>query len=173
MRTFSKAWVPALLLLLCFSGCGKRDQMTVVFPKVGSADCAILMTEDATVLIDTGEDGDGDKILKLLSEYGRDRIDLMLISHYDKDHVGGADQILKALPVRRVIGSTSPKESEDYSEYLEALAAAGLSEEIPKEKMELSYGALKLTVYPPKEEVYPSDQRNNSSTAVSAAFGET
>ena len=93
MSTFSKRLFPilGLLMVLLLSSCGKKsNDLTVVFPKLGAADCAILMTEDHTVVIDAGEAEDADTILDVLSDYHRDTIDLLLISHYDKDHVGGA-----------------------------------------------------------------------------------
>ena len=106
MSTFSKRLFPilGLLMVLLLSSCGKKsNDLTVVFPKLGAADCAILMTEDHTVVIDTGEVEDADTILDVLSDYHRDTIDLLLISHYDKDHVGGAAELIDSLTVRRVI----------------------------------------------------------------------
>ena len=133
MSTFSKRLLPilGLLMALLLSSCGKKsNDLTVVFPKLGAADCAILMTEDHTVVIDTGEAEDADTILDVLSDYHRDTIDLLLISHYDKDHVGGAAKLIDSLTVRRVIGSSYPKESEEYAAYQSALSQAGLTEEI-------------------------------------------
>lgn len=120
MSTFSKRLLPilGLLMALLLSSCGKKsNDLTVVFPKLGAADCAILMAEDHTVVIDTGEAEDADTILNVLSDYHRNTIDLLLISHYDKDHVGGAAELIDSLTVRRVIGSSYPKESEEYAAY--------------------------------------------------------
>ena len=62
------------------------------------------MTEEHTVVIDTGETEDAGTILDVLSDYHRDSIDLLVISHYDKDHVGGAAELMNSLTVHRVIG---------------------------------------------------------------------
>lgn len=177
MSTFSKRLLPilGLLFVLLFSGCGKKaGDLTVVFPKLGAADCAILMEADHTVVIDTGEQGDGDVILDVLREYDRDSIDLLIISHYDKDHVGGAAELIGAMPVQRVIGSSYPKDSEEYAEYQQALSDAGLTEELLAAPETVSVSdALDLTICPPEQQVYAEDMSNNASVAVAARYGDT
>ena len=178
MSTFSKRLLPILVLLiaLLLSGCGKKDAegLTVVFPKLGAADCAILMTGDNTVVIDTGEAEDAAAILEILSDYHRDTVDLLLISHYDKDHVGGAAELIDALTVHRVIGSSYPKESVEYTAYQAALSQAGLTEEIltSPETVTLSED-FTLTICPPEQGTYGEDESNNASVAVAAEYGDT
>ena len=181
MRIFSKrvAWALfplAALLCIALMGCGKKeaDGLTVVFPKLGAADCAVLMDAQATVVIDTGEAGDGEAILDVLQAYDRDSIDMLVISHYDKDHVGGAAELLEAVSVKRVIGSTYPKDSEEYAAYQAALSSAGLTEEHPSQPETIAVSdALTLTVCPPEQTVYSEDESNNASVAVSVQYGNT
>lgn len=175
MRTLSKL-LAGICFLTMLSGChgsAENSGLTVVFPKIGSADAALLMTDTATVVIDTGETNDGDEILELLEDYGRKTVDLLLISHYDKDHVGGAAELLEGCTVKRVIGSTSPKESSEMEAYREALQSTGLTEEIPGEALAIDLGDLHLVVEPPRQAVYPQDQSNNSSTVVTISYQNT
>jgi competence protein ComEC len=178
MSTFSKRFLPILVLLiaLLLGGCGKKDAegLTVVFPKLGAADCAILMTEDHTVVIDTGEAEDAGAILDVLSNYRRNTVDLLLISHYDKDHVGGAAELIDALTVHRVIGSSYPKESVEYTAYQAALSQAGLTEEIlsSPETVTISDN-FTLIICPPEQAAYAEDESNNASVAVEAEYGDT
>lgn len=177
MSTFSKRLLPilGLLIVLLFSGCGKKaDDLTVVFPKLGAADCAILMTEDHTVVIDTGEAEDADTILNVLSDYHRNAIDLLLISHYDKDHVGGAAELIDSLTVRRVIGSSYPKESEEYDTFQSALSQAGLTEEILSSPETVTISDdFTLNICPPEQSTYAEDESNNASVAVAVQYGNT
>ena len=177
MSTFNRRLLPVLglLFVLLFSSCGKKSSgLTVVFPKLGAADCAIFMTEDHTVVIDTGEAEDAGTILDVLSDYRRDSIDLLLISHYDKDHVGGAAELIDSLTVHRVIGSTCPKDSEAYDSYQEALSQAGLAEEIPTQSETITLSKeFTLTVCPPEQAEYPEDESNNASAAVAVQYGDT
>lgn len=175
MRILSKLFCTAvcLLLLLGCSGCGKSSGLTVVFPKIGSADAALLMTGSATVLIDTGEMNDGDEILAILDAYDRSTIDLMVISHYDKDHVGGAAEILEGCTVKRVVGSTAPKDSSEMDAYRAALKNAGLTEEVPSGVLDITLGDLHFEIDPPQESLYAEDQSNNASTVVTVRYENT
>ena len=177
MSTSSKRLLPilGLLFVLLFSGCEKKaGDLTVVFPKLGAADCAILMTEDHTVVIDAGEAEDGAAILNVLSDYHRDTIDLLLISHYDKDHVGGAAKLIDSLIVRRVIGSSYPKESEEYAAYQSALSQAGLTEEILSSPETVTISDdFTLNICPPEQSTYAEDESNNASVAVAVQYGDT
>ena len=174
MRTLSKLTAAfCLCCLLLLSGCKSHSGLTVVFPKLGSADGAVLMTENSTVVIDTGETNDGDELLELLQHYDRNTVDLLIISHYDKDHVGGAAELLAGCTVKRVIGSTSPKDSEEMDAYRAALQKAGLTEEIPTAAQSVTFGDLHLVIDPPKQSAYAQDQSNNSSTVVSVTYLDT
>lgn len=162
-------------MVLLLSSCGKKsNDLTVVFPKLGAADCAILMTEDHTVVIDAGEVEDADTILDVLSDYHRDTIDLLLISHYDKDHVGGAAELIDSLTVRRVIGSSYPKESEEYAAYQSALSQAGLTEEILSSPETVTIlDDFTLNICPPEQSEYAEDASNNASVAVAVQYRGT
>lgn len=180
-----------LPLMLCMAlaagmlcGCGSASaesdavapevsgDMTVVFPKLGSADAAIFMTEEATVVIDTGESNDGDEVLEILNQYGKDTVDLLVITHYDKDHVGGAAEVLEGVTVKRVIGSTYPKDSDESTAYYAALSSAGLEEEILSEPLTLTLGGMVITIDPPGS-VYTTDESNNASNIISVTYGKT
>lgn len=174
MRILNKAvWAGLCAVILLFSGCRQSDELTVVFPKLGSADGALLLTENAAVLIDTGEENDGDELLALLQAYGRDTVDLLVVSHYDKDHVGGAAEIISNCTVRRVVGSTSPKDSDEMAAYRTALEHAGLAEEVPASPLTITLGDLTLIIDPPQKRIYADDQSNNSSTVVMVHYRDT
>ena len=175
MHTFHKA----LSLLICLSllsvlmaGCGgPSGTLTLIMPKIGSADAAILMTEDATVIIDAGEADDGTELLQLLRQNGRDTVDLLVISHYDKDHIGGAADILRNLTVRQVIGSTAPKASAEMHDYLAALAEAGISEQVLTKEETFTFGDLTVTVDTPLGS-YSTEESNNASNIAVVSYGK-
>lgn len=75
----------------------------VVFLDVGQADAALVEARQATWLIDSGsgsEDGSGGAtVLRALRAQGLDRLDVLVITHGDLDHRGGALRILSAVEV--------------------------------------------------------------------------
>lgn len=75
----------------------------VVFFDVGQADAALVQAQDASWLIDSGsgpENGSGGSaLLRALRAEGVDRLDVLVITHGDLDHRGGALRILSAVYV--------------------------------------------------------------------------
>jgi len=59
---------------------------------VGHGNCAIL-TAEYTVVVDAGR---GSALLEFLTEQGIDRVDTVLVSHSDADHLGGLIALLSA-----------------------------------------------------------------------------
>ncbi len=116
--------IAVMALLLPALGEETEPVAEVLFMNAGKADAAVILTPGSTVVIDTGTNKAGKQLASFLVERGIDRVDVMIITHFDKDHVGGADQVLKALPVALVIEPDYAKESKQRSDYLAALASS-------------------------------------------------
>ena len=96
------------LLVVVFAAkfVGKSEEdpnLTITALSVGKADALVLQQGGHTVLIDTGEKDDGDKIVRFLKNQGIHAVDLLVITHFDKDHVGGAVNVLKHLDVNSIL----------------------------------------------------------------------
>lgn len=61
------------------------------------SDAILIEQADFRMLVDTSFDDRADVILDYFSEHGIDTLDYLIITHFDKDHVGGADKILDAV----------------------------------------------------------------------------
>ncbi|MET0162594.1 MAG: ComEC/Rec2 family competence protein [Microbacteriaceae bacterium] len=86
---------------------------------IGQGDAVLLRSESAVALIDTGPDPE--PLAACLSELGIQRIDLLVLTHFDADHVDGTEAVLGR--VDRVI--TGPPLEPDHHRLLEQLAAGG------------------------------------------------
>lgn len=78
---------------------------------VGQASSVLILTHQHAVLFDAGgrtaNSDDGERIVKpVLRALGVKQLDLVMISHDDRDHVGGLDAILQEVPVKRLVRST-------------------------------------------------------------------
>lgn len=134
------------------------------------ADSILLQTEDADILIDTGLSEDGEELVKKLQELQVEDIELLILTHPDKDHIGGAAEVLDAFTVKQVIQTACDKESELQAALEEKLMDTPGREAVllPQENTELAFGELHLMIYPPKEEKYGN--ANNYSIAVLAEY---
>lgn len=131
---------------------------------VEDADATLLIQGDSAVLIDTGTEADGGRILEVLKEQGIASLDYLILSHPDQDHIGGAMQILTSLPVGRVIQPYYTKEQEELEEINSYCERSGISVLYPSHTNRLQAGQMQLLVYPPLEKNYK--ETNNYSLAV-------
>ncbi|MDO9346384.1 MAG: DNA internalization-related competence protein ComEC/Rec2 [Pseudomonas sp.] len=86
-----------------------HGQVDVVQLDVGQGQSLILRTRHHTLLYDAGPrsgtfDLGARVVLPSLRKLGVGALDLMLLSHADADHAGGAAAIAKGLPIKRVVG---------------------------------------------------------------------
>lgn len=82
--------------------------LTAYFLDVGQGDCAVVVTPtQRVVVIDTGGlrslDTGSRAVVPFLRSLGYSGIDVLLLSHYDFDHVGGAPSLLRQLQVKRLL----------------------------------------------------------------------
>jgi beta-lactamase superfamily II metal-dependent hydrolase len=127
----------ALLLaaVLCFGavGCQPKEDVEKLEPlpvtgplevavlQIGKADAIVITTQNKTMVIDTGESDDGGKVLNYLNEKGLTSVDYLLVTHYDRDHVGGADRMLNFVEVKEVIRPDYVGVREEYETFLYAI----------------------------------------------------
>jgi beta-lactamase superfamily II metal-dependent hydrolase len=141
------------------------NNMKVYFFKAGKADAILVYNNKYNILIDTGEKDFADNIIKYLNENNIDRIDYLIITHFDKDHVGGASEIIDKVDVKHVIHSNYPKDSEYYDDYIASLNKKGLDPLFPVSEMSLTLDDIDVYINPPSK-IYSKDPSNNSSLIV-------
>lgn len=169
-----------MLLAGCFAapltGCARAvlvekptGEMHIAFLGDKAEDAILLYGEDFAVLIDTGLNKTGEEIVKFIQEKGIKKLDMMLITHYDKDHVGGADTVLENVPVDRLIGADYEGDSKQYEQFVKAAKKAGVEIERAGHDMELTIGPLALQIGAP---TVLHEQENDRSLVVRAVYGD-
>ncbi|MDT8311183.1 MAG: DNA internalization-related competence protein ComEC/Rec2, partial [Methylophaga sp.] len=114
-RGWPARWLGIFLLLpLLFYQPPRPDKGAVWLSvlDVGQGLSAVIETKNKTLVFDTGPQfGDfntGDAVvLPFLQHRGVKHIDMLVISHGDNDHIGGATTIIKSLPVKVIRSSVS------------------------------------------------------------------
>lgn len=149
-----------------------EGKMKVVFFDAGHADAFLIYTDNATIVIDTGEKGFGKKISKYLTKIGHPVVDYMFISHFDKDHVGGAAKVIKDNDVFAVYTGSYVKNSDELYDFKEAAEEKGVSVQMVREDMELEIDGIKIQVNVPPRLMYEDDPSNNSSLIIRITHGE-
>jgi len=141
----------ALSLLLSLSAAvieSRQDQFRLSVLDVGQGQCILLQSADACYVIDCGG-GSGQAAAETaagtLMAQGIYKIDGLILSHFDQDHVGGAGFLLMQMPAEKLY---MPKVKEERTTG-EQLADIGGSEVYwVYERLELPCGNGTLTIFP-------------------------
>ena len=141
--------------------------------QAGKADAFLFWNVDGAVLIDTGESGFGKTILAKLKELGIYRLDALILTHFDKDHVGGAKKLLESVEIGTIYQSNCPKDGAAYEKYLAALEPLSLTPVTVRTELGFTIGDVEYRIDPPAKEWYSEDASNNSSLIVSVSCGGT
>lgn len=150
---------------------GGQELLEVTFFNVGKGDAIFIESGGETMLIDTGFDDTSELLLGELEKRNVSSLTYLVITHFDQDHVGGADKVLAALNVDRVIQPDyKPKSKKQYKEYKEALKERGLEAWHIKRTTALKMGEAELLFYPPQQEAY-EEADNDQSLVISLTYG--
>ena len=138
---------------------------------VGQGQCTLLETQSFTAVIDCGS-GDpaaaADQLIQTLHSGGKTKIDVLLLTHYDEDHAGGAMQLLDRVKTAVVMIPDVPDESGMRKSIETAAELAGSRLLAVSTLTEVTFTGGKLTVYPP----ISRENNNNMGISVLATAAE-
>ncbi|MBR0164801.1 MAG: MBL fold metallo-hydrolase [Lachnospiraceae bacterium] len=117
--------------------------------KVGKADAIIVESPYQTMVIDCGEEDDGPEVVQFLQNRAIETIDVLIITHFDKDHVGGADQVIEQFDVKRVLVPDYDSTSTEYLDFVVAMQAKGITPERLRETVTFTIGDAEVIVDAP------------------------
>ena len=164
-----------LLIVLCLPHAGAQE-LRVDFYDMGKADAMLITMPDGTrVLIDTGTNKGGKELVKRFEKEGIDHIDVMIITHYDKDHVGGADKIIEDIGVGEVYMPVYDKDSKQHDQFLEAVEEGDVKAHPieAKESVEVPLEGVKMTISAAHRTNYGHDEENDFSLCTRMIYGDT
>ena len=115
---------------------------------VGKGDCILLQAGGSAALIDTGYESTAAEVLSYLRSQGISRLEFAIITHYDRDHVGGLRAIGGALPIDAVYLPAYEGADKNYRSLMSAIADLGLPARRVAEELPLELASASLCIYP-------------------------
>lgn len=111
-----------IILMLCIlniSSCNRAAYLEVHIIDVDQGESSLIVTKDRyTMLIDCGEERYYRNVLRHLKKNRIKKIDYLIGTHFDSDHIGAMDKIIKNIQVKKVI---LPKDSSSKKELVEVV----------------------------------------------------
>lgn len=136
---------------------------------VGSGNCVLLHSDECNVLIDCGRELVQFEILDVFNYLDIDKLDLMILTHPDKDHIGNMADVAKHIEINRFITCENGdyELTELYEDLLSVLDSTGIEIEYAKAGDNITFGDVALDIVSPTK-VY--DNSNNNSVVVKVSF---
>ncbi len=130
-----------------------RGEMSFTALDVGQGQCLLLESEGFTAMVDCGGDGQdaaGETAARFLHSAGLTRLNALILTHYDLDHVGGVCQLLRRVRVDRLF-LPDTADRQEVRDALEAAALAAGTEVIAvSRKTNVTFPTGELQLLPPE-----------------------
>ena len=98
-------------------------EIAVHFIDVGQGDCALVAAQGRYMLIDGGERGNEDRVVKYLREQGVERLDYVVATHPHSDHIGGMADIIIRMEIGDMLMPNVQHNTQTFENMLDAIIA--------------------------------------------------
>lgn len=95
--------------------------VTIKFIDVGQGEAILIALPEKTMLIDAGPTGSVPKIAQVLQELGRDKIDYLVATHPDEDHIGGMADVISSTQIGTIYAPNKTNNTATYRKFLTAI----------------------------------------------------
>jgi competence protein ComEC len=145
--------------------------LRITFLDVGQGDGALVQVPGGSVLVDEGPPEAN--MASQLRRLGVKTLSLMVLTHPQRDHVGGAEQVLEKLRVGAVLDPFIPSDSPDERAARKAARQRGVRIIVARAGEAFRIGALRLRVLWPDGPGTSGDDPNNHAVVLVASYGQT
>lgn len=137
------------------------DNLEVHFLDVGQGDSTLITSGEHAMLIDGGNNNKGNEVEEYLESKGIEKLDYIIGTHPDADHVGGLDIVIKQIESEKLLVPDISKDTKTYEEVLEAADEKNVDISHPQVGEEYALGDASFTIIAPKGTGYESTNENS------------
>ena len=152
----------------------------VHYINVGQSVSTLIIGPDSdTMLVDTGHyNDDGEYVIEYLQRHDITRIDHLVTSHADADHIGGNAALIEyyeteADGIGAVYDPGVASSTQTYAEYLDAIEAHDVTLYETREGDTISFGDVDVDVLGPPDPYLENEDRNENSIVLKLTHGQT
>lgn len=148
----------------------KQEGFELHFLDIGQGDCMLLLADGEAMLIDSGNVGWGDTVVRYLQEHHVTGLKYLMLTHGHADHVGGMPEVLDAFPFETLFYFDAPCDEEPYKKFMSILEERSIEYVTPKVGETYTLGKGTFTVLGPSK--LDKGNLNNNSIAIKYVYGE-
>lgn len=144
------------------------ELLKVSFLDVGQADSILINANNKYMLIDAGNNEDGEKLVMYLKSLGIEKFDYVVGTHAHEDHIGGMDNIIDSFDIGTFYMPDVITTTKTFEDVLDSLEKKNLNFDTPQIGSTFDLEKAKIeTIYVGKD----SKNLNNSSIILKLTYG--
>lgn len=146
-----------------------EGNLSVSFIDVGQADSILIRNGNYNMLIDAGNNEDGEKLVNYFKSLGIEEFTYVFATHPHEDHIGGMDDIINNFKIDNYYMSNKLSTTKTFMDVLDALDGRNLKYTVPNKGDTLKLGDANIKV------IYPGDDKSNindSSIVLKITYGK-
>ena len=148
-----------------------NSTLNIYYFDVGQADSILIKENNYTLLIDGGNDNDGEYLVDYLqNDLKIDKINVVVGTHPHEDHIGGLDDIVTSFDIEKIYLPNVTTNTKTFEDLLTAIENKKYKITIPKIDEEFKLNNMLFTI------IYTgTDEKdlNNSSIILKLTYGNT
>ena len=143
------------------------EEIKVYFIDVGEADSILINIHNKYVLIDAGNNADGNKLVKYFKSLGISKFSYLIATHGHEDHIGGMDNIIRAFDVEKFLSTKTVLPTTTYETVVKELKKKDIKYTVPLIDSTFNIDEAVFTVLSLKDDI---EDLNNSSIVLKMTY---
>lgn len=123
--------------------------LEVHYIDVGKGDCIFIKCGSETMLIDAGEIGKSMVVTDYLRSQDVNRLDYVIGTHYDTDHIGGLEHVIQRLRCGKLIMPDQQRDTKTYAALMQIIDHEGYEITYPTPGETFTLGSATCTILAP------------------------
>lgn len=145
-------------------------KLQIHYMDVGQGDATLIICDGYTMLIDAGENDQGSNVWSYLESQGIEKLDYVIGTHPDSDHIGGLDVVIYKYDCGKIFMPDFYKDTKTYDDVIQTVKNKNYKITNPQVGDKYTLGEAEFTIIAPNDDY---SDANNASIGIMLTYGET
>lgn len=146
------------------------DDLKIYFIDVGQADSILLEQNGKFMLIDAGNNDDGELVVNYLKEKGVQKLDYVIATHAHEDHIGGMDNVINSFDEEKILFPKTTSTTKTFEDFVNAVKNKNKKLYAPQSGEKFTFANSTFEILAPNSDNY--EDANNYSIVIKLTYKE-